>query len=168
MYKHICLATVGLAFGCCFCHCLWRYHILLSVMSTEVRRKRAIQTASDSQMLFYGETHDRTPLVQPLRRRLNRSKILNFMLSYLIILQHSLSFYNSRVQTQDISKDSNLFTSYNGRSESCEFRTSTSSYAIILPAVYELYLFFSVARIFCRWCVNCERGLNLLNGINKK
>lgn len=36
----------------------------------------------------------------------------------------------------------NLFTSCNGRSESCEFRTSTSSYAIILTAVYELYLFF--------------------------
>lgn len=27
--------------------------------------------------------------------------------------------------------------------------------------------FFSVARIFCRWCVNFERGFSLLNGIKK-
>lgn len=66
-----------------------------------------------------------------------------------IALSYSTRFHcTSHINARFIARFT-AFTSQNGRFESCEFCMSTFSFVNTLWTVYDPYLIFSVARIFC-------------------
>lgn len=110
---------------------------------------------------LYDETHNRTSAALLIALAgVQSSNDWSFMHSYRII-------YNTRFFEQQVQTDArnmyiarlNALTSRNGNYKSCEFRTSTISYAIIFATVYYIVTIISnfVGRFFL--CANCQRDL---------
>lgn len=109
-----------------------------------------IDIPSDSHGHSCNVTHERTSAARPIA--LVHVQPSDYLVIRAILLHYhtALAFiiHQSHINARFIARFT-AFTSQNGRFESCEFCMSTFSFANTLWTVYDPYLIFSVARIFC-------------------
>lgn len=109
-----------------------------------------IDIPSDSHGHSCNVTHERTSAARPIA--LVHVQSSDYLVTRAILLHYhtALAFivHQLHINARFIARFT-AFTSQNGRFESCEFCMSTFSFVNTLWTVYDPYLIFSVARIFC-------------------
>lgn len=138
LHKDICfMLQLTFDFGCCFCYVLGR-RLLFTYFYWRASEtgEKGIYTPSDPHGHSYGETHDlderRTSFCIGARSIVH----LAICAIHRIILQHSLHCTTVASRRKIYSKI-HCVNFAQRCPESCEFRSSNFSYAIILATVYE-------------------------------